>query len=332
MIVDELFDKRLLEKLSIRKVGYTDLSQPLSFDKYLQWVEKGDHVPLNYLADHRKELRSDLKNYYPEFKSALVFAFDYTRNKKTLEEIYHSDASNGLKISSYVFGFDGIDYHIELRDRMQKLLEQLKNKHPNLSASYTLDMHPVLERDLAHKSGLGWFGKNSMLINKQIGSFFMIGSLLLDQTFKIEPVNLETDHCGTCTACVDACPTDAIDVENRTIISNKCISTWTIEIFDDLEPIEGHLEKAEGEIFGCDICQDVCPWNIKELERTEAKPLRGEKSHLLKSFFLERPIEQIQRELEGMSNKAFVRKFKGTALERTGRKGLLKNIKLHNLT
>jgi epoxyqueuosine reductase len=331
MIASELFDKRLLEKLSIRKVGYTDLSRPLSFDKYLQWVEKGDYIPLSYLADHRKELRSDLKNYYPEFKSALVFAFDYTRNKKTLEEIYHSDASNGLKISSYVFGFDGIDYHIELRDRMHKLLEQLKSKYSNLSASYTLDMHPVLERDLAHKTGLGWFGKNSMLINKEIGSFFMIGSLLLDQTFKIEPVNLEADHCGTCTACVDACPTDAIDVENRTIISNKCISTWTIEIFDDLKPIEGHLEKAQGEIFGCDICQDVCPWNIKELERTEGGLLRGEKNYLLKSFFLERPIEQIQQELEGMSNKAFVRKFKGTALERTGRKGLLKNIKLHNL-
>jgi epoxyqueuosine reductase len=330
MTTEELFDKDLLEKLSIRKVGYTELSQPLSFEKYHQWVERGDHAPLNYLADHRKELRSDLKNYYPEFKSALVFAFDYSKKKKTMDEFYQSDESNGLKISSYVFGFNGVDYHTELRDRMNQILDQLKEKYPNLSASYTLDMHPVLERDLAHKSGLGWFGKNSMLINKSFGSFFMIGSLLLDQAFDIGSEELETDHCGTCTACVEACPTDAIDVENRTIISSKCISTWTIEIFDEADPIEGHLEKGEGEIFGCDICQDVCPWNIKELERAVSTPLKGEKTHLLKSFFLERPMEQVQQELEGLSNKGFVRQFKGTALERSGRKGLLKNIKLHN--
>jgi len=327
---EELFDKDLLEKLSLRKVGYSELSEPLSYDKYVKWVEKGNHEPLNYLADHRKDLRSDLKEYFPEFKSALVFAFDYSGKKKALDEFYQSDQSNGLKISSYVFGFDGADYHLELRDRMNSILDVLKQSHPDISASYTLDMHPVLERDLAHKSGLGWFGKNSMLINREFGSFFMIGSLLLDQTLDIETESLETDHCGNCTACVEACPTDAIDVENRTIISNKCISTWTIELFNEAPPIPGHIEKGEGEIFGCDICQDVCPWNIKELEKNNSQKLTGEKSHLLKSFYLERPVEQVEQELEGMSNKAFVRQFKGTALERTGRKGLLKNIKLHN--
>jgi len=327
---EELFDKDLLEKLSLRKVGYSELSEPLSYDKYVKWVEKGNHEPLNYLADHRKDLRSDLKEYFPEFKSALVFAFDYSGKKKALDEFYQSDQSNGLKISSYVFGFDGADYHLELRDRMNSILDVLKQSHPDISTSYTLDMHPVLERDLAHKSGLGWFGKNSMLINREFGSFFMIGSLLLDQTLDIETESLETDHCGNCTACVEACPTDAIDVENRTIISNKCISTWTIELFNEAPPIPGHIEKGEGEIFGCDICQDVCPWNIKELEKNNSQKLTGEKSHLLKSFYLERPVEQVEQELEGMSNKAFVRQFKGTALERTGRKGLLKNIKLHN--
>lgn len=325
---EELFDKDLLEKLSLRKVGYSELSEPLSYERYLKWVEKGNHEPLGYLADHRKDLRSNLKEYFPEFKSALVFAFDYSGKKKALDEFYRSDLSNGLKISSYVFGFDGVDYHLELRDRMNEILDVLKQKHPNLSASYTLDMHPVLERDLAHKSGLGWFGKNSMLINREFGSFFMIGSLLLDQTLDLETEKLEADHCGTCTACIDACPTDAIDVENRTIISNKCISTWTIELFNEAPPISGHVEKGEGEIFGCDICQDFCPWNIKELERAKSQKLSGEKSHLLKSFFLERPIPQIEQELEGMSNKGFVRQFKGTALERTGRRGLLKNIKL----
>ncbi len=325
---DELFDKELLEKLSIRKVGYSELSEPLSYEKYVEWVEKGNHDPLGYLADHRKELRSDLKNYYPEFKSALVFAFDYSAIKKSLDEFYQSDSSNGLKISSYVFGFNGDDYHHELRERMNHILDTLKESHPELSASYTLDMHPVLERDLAYKSGLGWFGKNSMLINRGFGSFFMIGSLLLDQSFDLEVDTNETDHCGNCTACIDACPTDAIDVENRTIISNKCISTWTIELFDETPEIEGHLSNAGGEIFGCDICQDVCPWNIKQLERVEAVPLRGERAHLLKSFFLERPVDQVEQELELLSNKGFVRQFKGTALERTGRKGLLKNIKL----
>ncbi|TNF01090.1 MAG: DUF1730 domain-containing protein [Deltaproteobacteria bacterium] len=324
----ELFDKDLLEKLSVREVGYSELSEPLSYDKFLEWVDKGNHDPLGYLADHRKELRSDLKNYYPDFQSALVFAFDYSGIKKSLDDFYETDASNGLKISSYVFGFEGQDYHIELRERMNLILETLKGKYPEISSSYTLDMHPVLERDLAFKSGLGWFGKNSMLINRKFGSFFMIGSLLLDKRLDLDTLQVETDHCGNCTACVDACPTDAIDVEHRTIISKQCISTWTIELFDKAPAIRGHAESGSGEIFGCDICQDVCPWNIKELERNSGKFMSGEKTHLLKSFFLERPVDQVEQELESLSNNAFVRKFKGTALERTGRKGLLKNIKL----
>ena len=108
----ELFDKDLLEKLSVREVGYSELSEPLSYDKFLEWVEKGNHDPLGYLADHRKELRSDLKNYYPDFQSALVFAFDYSGIKKSLDDFYNTDASNGFKISSYVFGFECQDYHL----------------------------------------------------------------------------------------------------------------------------------------------------------------------------------------------------------------------------
>ncbi|MCO4795546.1 MAG: DUF1730 domain-containing protein [Bacteriovoracaceae bacterium] len=326
---NELFEDSFIKELSIRDIGYTKLSQPMSFDHYNDWVNEGKHEPLGYLADHRKDLRSDLKNYYPEFKSALVFAFDYSPQKKSLEQFYNSEKSNGLKISSYVFGFRGVDYHIELRKRMNEVLDKLKQNRPGLSATYTLDIHPVLERDLAYKSGLGWFGKNSMLINKNFGSFFMIGSLLLDQELELEENTLETDHCGTCRACIDACPTDAIDVENRTIISNKCISTWTIELFKDAAEIPGHKEKGSGEIFGCDICQDVCPWNIKEQEKVPPGDLDHLSSTKLKEFFLSRPISEIEKDLSEMSNRGFITKFKGTSLERSGRKGLLKNIKLY---
>lgn len=329
MTINELFDSDFLKNLSIAKVGYTGISQPLSWNRYDAWTLKEKHFPLSYMGDHRKELRKDLKKYFPKFKSALVFAFDYSEKKKELESFYKSKDSNGLKISSYVFGFEGDDYHNELRTRMESVLTKLKERYPNLESSFTLDIHPVLERDLAYRSGIGWFGKNSMLINREFGSFFLIGSLLLDIELDIEEESPVPDHCGNCTACADACPTDAIDLESRTIESSQCISTWTIELFKDAPPISGHKGKGGGEIFGCDICQDVCPWNKKHLEKLPVDVLEGEKTDLLMDFFLKRAPSDIKNELESMSTRGFARKFKKTPLERTGRVGLLKNIKLY---
>jgi len=319
----------LLKKLGVIDWGYSEELEPHSFSRYESWVERGEHGPLHYLSDYRKEKRKTLESIFPEAKSSLVFLFSYHQKRNDLLDFYQSEKSNGLKVASYVLGFSGRDYHEEVRERLNEIAENLKNSHPNLEVKHSLDIQPVLERDLAYRCGLGWFGKNSMLISKSQGSFFIIGSLILNKKLELAKRELESDHCGQCRACVEACPTQAIDESNRTIIADKCISTYTIELFkDESEPPKG-MEKGSGEFFGCDICQDVCPWN-KRIDRLGSyagnssviDTLEGPVVNLLKL-----PLKENIESIEKLSNRGFVREFKGTPLERTGKTGLLKNLK-----
>jgi len=270
-------------------------------------------------------IRSKYSNYFQEYQSAIVFLFDYQQIKNYLNSFYLSGKSNGLKIASYALGYSGLDYHFVIRQYLEQIQASLEQRINGLKCLQALDVHPVLERDLAFQAGLGFFGKNSNLINIKYGSYFIIGSLLLNQKLEISQREVDIDHCGTCTKCIDLCPTIAIDNKTRTINVSKCISTYTIEYFkDDQIPPEG-MKQAGGEIFGCDICQDVCPWNLKQVNTL---PLElDEKFEELINFFLSRPLKQIIDDLESMSNNKFKRVFKGTAFERTGRVGVLKNIK-----
>ncbi len=154
----------------------------------------------------------------------------------------------------------------------------------------------------------------------------MIGSLLLKKKLSIQPRSVEVDHCGNCTACVDACPTSAIDGNNRTLVAEKCISTYTIEIFKDQEPPAGFL-KSRGEIFGCDICQDVCPWNRKPLERTAPVFSLQERYGFLRQWFFEIKRSELKAIISSFSNRSFKRKLFGTAFDRPGRIGWLKNLR-----
>ncbi len=314
------FSRSELEALGIYDYGVTTLSRPVSFDHFSDWVARGEHGPLGYLADHRKDLRSDLLNFFPEFKSALVFLFPYCDSRFKREDTrYH--------LASYVTGFAGHDYHYVIKERLEKISAALKGHNPSLISKLSLDVHPVLERDLAYRSGLGWFGKNSMFISKSLGSFVMIGSLLLSEEVEIAERALELDHCGNCNACAPACPTDAIDPKARTLSASKCISTWTIELFKESQVLS-KMEDATGELFGCDLCQDICPWN-KRLERLGNYPrthVDAELSELIFNFFTRRPLSEVAQELRQMSNSSFRKKFHGTPLERTGRLGLLKNV------
>lgn len=317
--------KQLLEekKFPVKIVdwGYTEEDAAASFEHFNHWIAEGKHGPLKYLADHRAPLREKLSHYYPKFSSALSFLFDYSGAGALL-------MADRSKVARYVLGFQGVDYHLILKEVLNEIAETYKLQGADCVLS--LDVHPVLERDLAYRAGLGWFGKNSMLISRAHGSYFILGSILFDRKLNYSMRALEQDHCGTCRACIDACPTKAINEETRTLNSEQCISTYTIELFKDAPPPPGMKESGQW-IYGCDICQEVCPWN-KKIDQAVEKTIPQSLSPMqkeLKEFFMDRPLPQIISDLENLSNGQFIKKFSTTPLSRTGRVGLLKNLKAY---
>lgn len=313
-----MISSELLKELQIVDWGYTEEPRPRSFSRFDSWVSEGNEGALSYLSDHRKEIREDLRKLYPSFESAVVFLFSYRPAKKWLIENHRHE------IASYALGFGGEDYHYSVKRSLQKILEVLQSETQNLEGFLTLDTQPVLERDLAFRAGLGWFGKNSMLISRSEGSYFIIGSLLLNQKLPLASKPIETDHCGQCRACVDACPTLAIDENTRTLKADKCISTFTIELMKDA-PAPVGMENARGEVFGCDICQDVCPWNTKPLGRTTGS-LSFERFPSVGMIFTKTPVELLHF-FEAESGRGIQKHLEGTALSRPGKKGWLKNLK-----
>lgn len=311
-----LFSKDLLDSLGILDWGYTEESIPTSFEHFNDWtnLHAGE---LTYLTDHRRELRSDIKKVYPEFKSALVFLFNYQEEKKYLLN------KNLHEVAGYALGFKGEDYHFEIARRLKVLFEELHLENSEFKIS--LDIHPILERDLAFRAGLGWFGKNSMLISREHGSYFLIGSLLLNQKLDFQKKELSPDHCGKCRLCIDNCPTLAINPETRTIKADLCLSTFTIEMMKDITPPEGY-QKSRGEVFGCDICQDVCPWNVKVIRSKNISEKLSDRS-LQMIQWLQRDPQIIIQELEVMSKRGVKKLFEGTVFERPGKIGWIKNFK-----
>jgi epoxyqueuosine reductase len=320
MRASKILPDEFLNSLGILDWGYTEESKPKSFNAFESWIKKDLHGPLSYLSDHRQNLRSDLKEVFPEFQSAIVFLFSYKEAKKWMLE------NEKYEIASYALGFGGEDYHLALKMRLQKISDHLKSLYPQLETSISLDIQPILERDLAHRAGLGWFGKNSMLINQKHGSYFILGSLLLNQKLDLLSARVDVDHCGQCSACVSACPTEAIDPMTRTLSASKCISTFTIEIIKDAEAPEG-FDKSRGEIFGCDICQDVCPWNKKPLQKVEAFLKLEERFLHLKELFYDLPKNELAKLINEESNRSWKKRLFGSALDRPGKQGWLKNLK-----
>jgi epoxyqueuosine reductase len=316
-----------LKQFGIVDFGYTEDLTPSSLKQYEEWVQKNHHYPLSYLADERKIKREHLSNFWSESQSALVFLFSYHQSHTDLQSFYQSNKEwNGLKLASFTLGFDGLDYHEVLKKKLNDIGEKIKVEY-NVDYKFVLDTHPVLERDLAYRAGLGWFGKNSMLISKKHGSFVMIGSLLLNKKINIESRQLDVDHCGQCQKCVEACPTQAIDSETRTIKAFDCISTYTIEQFKESEPVSDKMNLSSGFIFGCDICQDVCPWN-KRIDRLNhfKGQVFSDTGKMITDFFLKNDVSKVKDEVLKMSGGEFGRKFQQTSFFRSGKRGLLKNL------
>jgi epoxyqueuosine reductase len=254
------------------------------------WLNKGYQGKMAYMENHF-EKRVNPQLLVPGAKSVISLLFNYFPEEDL--------SDSPLKISKYAYGKD---YHFVIKDKLKNFLKEIQAQIGQVEGRVFVDSAPVLDRAWAAKSGLGWIGKNAMLINKRKGSFYFIAELILD--LELEYDTPTTDHCGTCTACIDACPTDAI-VDNKVIDSNKCISYLTIELKEEVP--SQFKEQMEGWIFGCDICQDVCPWNkfsvIHQMSDFQPHPQ-------LKSLH--------QNEWEELTEEIFKNVFKKSAVKRAG--------------
>jgi epoxyqueuosine reductase len=211
------------------------------------------------------------------------------------------------KISKYAYG---TDYHFIIKDKLKQLLHFIQEEIGEVQGRAFVDSAPVLDKAWAAKSGLGWIGKNSNLLTQKVGSFYFIAELIIDLELDYDtPV---TDHCGTCTACIDACPTQAI-VDPYVVDGSKCISYFTIELKEEIP--SSYKNQFDNWMFGCDVCQDVCPWN--RFSKPHREPLFNPKSELL---------EMSKKEWQEITQEVFSRVFQKSAVKRTKFSGLQRNI------
>lgn len=264
------------------------------------WLKNGFQGEMSYMENHfDKRLNPGL--LVDGAKSVISLSLNYYTDQK-------QEDPDSPKISKYAFG---TDYHFVIKDKLRQLLEIIRQEIGEVNGRAFVDSAPVLDKVWAKKSGLGWIGKHSNLINKKSGSFFFLAELILDLDLEYD-ITLSKDHCGTCTRCIDACPTEAI-VAPYLVDGSRCISYLTIELKNEL-PAE-FKGKMDNWMFGCDVCQDVCPWNKFSLLHTE------------KSFF---PHEDLlglkQSDWYDLTEETFNKVFKNSAVKRTKFKGLTRNI------
>ncbi len=294
-------------QLGFTLAGVTIPEPPPHYSTFENWLAQGHHGTMDYLASERsRSRRANPREILPECKSILVLATAYpSPSGRGMSEGQGEGEITGA-IASYA---QGADYHDILPARMQELVQFIEEQvgGPVKNRYYT-DTGPILERDLAQRAGIGWIGKNTCLINPKQGSYFFISEILLDLELEPDPPFI-TDHCGTCTRCIEACPTQCI-LPDRTLNARKCISYLTIELKEDI-PVELR-DKMGSWVFGCDICQMVCPWNRFASEGDPA-------------FATNTPHQNLTDELS-LTPQAFNQLFKLSPVKRTKRRGYLRNV------
>ena len=306
------------QQLGFILAGVTTPEPPPHYSTFETWLKQARHGVMGYLATERSRTRrADPRQIMPECKSILVLATPYSSplhppisarqihdaNEKLSTEMRGRE---GGQIASYAWG---ADYHDVLPARMKELVQFIEAHvgYPVKSRWYT-DTGPILERDLAQRAGIGWIGKNTCLINPKHGSYFLLSEILLDLALEPDPPFV-TDHCGTCRRCIEACPTDCI-LPDRTLDATRCISYLTIELKDDI-PIDLR-DKIGNWVFGCDVCQVVCPWNRFAGEGDAA-------------FGEQDPVHSLSEELS-ITPQEFNERFKGSPVKRAKRRGFLRNV------
>ena len=270
--------------------------------RFESWLKNNYHGKMSYM-ERNFDKRMDTRKLVDGSKSVISLLFNYYPSKEI--------NNNSFKISKYAYGKD---YHFIIKDKLKTLLSSMRNEIGEIDGRVFVDSAPIMEKAWAKKSGLGWIGKNTNLISKKTGSFFFIAEIIVD--LELEYDNEVTDHCGSCNACLDACPTDAL-YEPYKIDASKCISYFTIEL---KEQFPNDLKKDFNDwIFGCDICQDVCPWN--KFSRPNEEPLLS-------------PLKEInqysKKDWLELTDEVFKVVFKGSPIERTKFNGLKRNIQYAN--
>ena len=269
--------------------------------RFEKWLNEQKHGQMAYMENHYDK-RLDPRLLVPGAKSVVSLLLNYYSDEHQVE--------GAPKISKYAYG---TDYHFVVKEKLKQLLQILQEEIGEINGRVFVDSAPVMDKAWARRSGLGWMGKNTNLINKKVGSFFFIAEMILD--LKLDYDTPVTDHCGSCTACIDSCPTEALTPYN--IDASRCISYLTIELKDQI-PSEFH-NKMEDWSFGCDICQEVCPWN--RFSKPHNEPLFVPRSELL---------EFTKKDWEELTETTFDTIFKNSAVKRTQYKGLKRNLAFLN--
>ncbi|NVN17881.1 tRNA epoxyqueuosine(34) reductase QueG [Muricauda sp. HICW] len=278
----------------ISKAGFLEEEAP----RLEKWLNQNMHGEMQYMENHFDK-RLDPTKLVEGSKSVISLLLNYFPSEEQNPDSY--------KISKYAYG---MDYHFVIKDKLKSLLQFIQEEIGDVHGRAFVDSAPVLDKAWATKSGLGWIGKNSNLLTQQVGSFYFIAELIVDLELEYDtPV---TDHCGTCTACIDACPTEAI-VQPYVVDGSKCISYLTIELKNEIpSEFDGKLDEW---MFGCDVCQDVCPWN--RFSKPHSEPLFNPNPDLL-SF--------TKKDWEEITEDVFKKIFKKSAVKRTKLSGLERNI------
>ncbi len=264
-----------------------------------KWLKKGYHGQMSYLKNHFDK-RLDPRLLVENAKSVISLSFNYYPEKEQVENTY--------KFARYAYGKD---YHKVLKKKGKSLIRFIQDKIAEVNMRFFVDSAPIMERAWAVKSGLGWIGKNGLLLQRKAGSYFFLAELIIDLELEYDN-SFRTNHCGQCTKCIDACPTQAI-LKNGVLDASKCISYLTIELKESIP--ETFKNQYEEWVFGCDICQEVCPWNSFSLPHKE---VNFEVSNQL--------LSNTKNDWENLTQIEFQNIFKDSAVKRTTFKGLKRNI------
>ena len=284
------------EKIGIARVESTNKAQ----SNLETWISKGRHASMEWI-DKRKDERGNIYNYFPEAVSLISVGMNYYSGYS------QKDLNSKFKFSNYAWGDD---YHNVLKSRLKILLEWIRSSSADIKGVACVDTSPVMEKVWAEKAGLGWQGKHTNLISRDYGSWLFLGEIILNIPLKYDKPFME-DLCGTCTACIDECPPGALS--EYEINSNKCISYQTIEHRGEFDNNSIDLDSW---IYGCDICQEVCPWNKKFSKITQEK-----------SFYpRDEIVEHSEKEWIKLNGEDFKKIFKGSPVKRTKHSGLKRNI------